>query len=135
LLAVARFGAGDRDYWLCTSMDDLQRFCASTAPGYPSASVAVFPASLLKLRGVVDDVFIDKVQTTFVEFDELLVLRLTPQKTGLLTGNACGCTAELLAELRDEFGCPVAVGECPEWDPLSTQPPEKTGHLHTSIRR
>jgi hypothetical protein len=135
LLAVASFGAGDRDYWLCTSLDDLARFCDLMASGYEAASVAVFSGSQLELRGVVDEAFIDQVRNTFVEPGELLVLRLTPQKSGLLSGNACQGQAELLAELRDEFGSPVAVGPFPTWEPLSAQVSAEAEYLHTTVHR
>lgn len=135
LLVVSRFGAGDRDYLLCTSVDDLHRFCKSTAQGYRSASIAAFRTLRMEMRGTVDTVFMERVKSTFVDSDELLVLRLTPQKTGLLTGNGCGTAAELLAELHDAFGEPVAIDRFPEWDSFSTQAPEETGYIHTAIDR
>lgn len=133
VLVASHYGAGDRDYLFCRSLDDLQRFCESTAQGYSSASVAAFRTHQMQLRGVVDQAFIDKLKTTLPEFKEYLVLQLAPNKAGLLTGNACDTIAELLNELHDELGRPVAVGEFPEWNSFSTLPPEEAGYICTTI--
>jgi hypothetical protein len=134
VLVASSFGAGDRDYLFCTSLADLNHFCESTAEGYRSASVAAFRTRQLGLRGIVDQAFIDLVAAQLPESPEYLVLRLTPNsKTGLLAGNACASLSEVLHELQDELGRPVAVGKNPEWDPFSTLPPEETGCICTTI--
>ena len=134
VLVASQFGAGDRDYLLCSSLEHLHHFCEATAEGYRSASVAAFRTPQLELRGIVDPAFIDRVAATLPESPEYLVLRLTPHPaTRLLSGNACASRAEVREELQEEQGRPVAVGKYPEWDSLSTLSPEESPYVCTTI--
>jgi hypothetical protein len=136
ILVASQFGAGDRDYLLCRSLDDVHRFCESTAPGYAAANVAALRSHRLELRGIVDQSLIEKATSTLPVFAEYLVLRLAPNpRTGLLGGNACESIAEVISELKEEWGREVAVAEFPAWPTFPMVPPEESGVVCTTVHK
>jgi hypothetical protein len=114
MIRYSRAG-GDKDFEFFTSFAMLSEWLLHLPP---STSVTAYGRPQLRLRGVVDDDFINKCLAAVPDGKEFLLVETVRQTAGRYSWfhNAMGETHdELRASLDNSRGKPVAVGLFPPW--------------------
>ncbi|MEZ6115583.1 MAG: hypothetical protein R3C28_03285 [Pirellulaceae bacterium] len=110
VLVVSGYGAGDRDYMVAKSLNEVLTFIRNTAPEYKTFAFGVFPASQLVLHGIVNSEFLKRAISLLTEVGPLVVIRMKPGDRGIMHGNDCDTIEELREEFSDLDGQSVAIG-------------------------
>lgn len=107
----------------------------------PLASVIVFRKQQLPLRGIVDDDFISRCLSVIPDGSEYLVVETVRRvygKASWFHDNSGTTHGQLLDDLKDCIGAPVAVGLYPPWledteDVISAFVPDEQGIVRSGV--
>lgn len=123
VLALVRFrcGAGSREYRVFSSYSALLEMIRGAPAG---ACITVFRHLNLPLRGVVDELFIQKCLAAMPDATEYLMFETVPTVAGKASWYHYGSGeshAELKDDLEQSIGLPVIVGYHPSMSVGPTQ--------------
>jgi len=107
--------AGNKEFIFFTSFNEFERQVNKLKP---RTCLIVFHDKQLPLRGIVNDVFINKALAMVPDGDEYLLIGLTLTVIGAASWysyNTGESHEDLLEDMHDEYGHIMAFGPYPEW--------------------